>query len=348
VHEDHIVRAGSHLLRLTTAVPGGSVSEQSLTVRDTDFHPVIRTVAFRDRGTVEIAEVDFKILPWSAVDSNIFEPVEGTLRALATRPSRVLPFPRMTSLLSDGQLDETELNVRLLLNQLHADAGEQIEITRTPQGIALKALVETDERKRTLQAKLSTVSHLKVCIQSVSDLKDSPEAQRVTSVTTALMPDQPSPLKTYLQARGRSVRDINALAQQLFNSALTISQESRAIDDLWRRFVPSEQKTIIASATLSELIYSHVERLRVALKQENELLADAQVASVPGNEVPVVETSSFLQAASTNLALCKELTQTNRTVTRSADRIFAEVRLSIEDLTANLHKVYEKPQDDSL
>src|SRR6201999_2346890 len=109
----------------TTTVPGGLVEQQSLTVRDTDFHPVRRTVSLRESGTVEIAEVDFKILPWSAVNADIFEPVDTAGITAASNPARVLSFPRMPEVLTEDQLDEAELAARLVLNQLHADTGEQ-------------------------------------------------------------------------------------------------------------------------------------------------------------------------------------------------------------------------------
>jgi hypothetical protein len=81
---DRVISNGSHLLTLTTAVPEGAVSEQSLTIRDTDFHPVKRRVEFRNSQTIEIAELDFKVLPWAAVEPGIFEPLGNTLNALAT------------------------------------------------------------------------------------------------------------------------------------------------------------------------------------------------------------------------------------------------------------------------
>ncbi len=201
MREDHIARAGTHLLRLTTTVPEGVVAEQSLTVRDTDFHPVLRTVELRDSGTVEIAEVDFKILPWSAVDVNAFEPLESATTSIAANPARVLSFPRTPEALPDAQLDETELAARLILNQLHADTTEQLAIQRDAHGVAVAGLVETDERKRALQSQLRMVPHLTVSIRSVEEVKSKPNADDdVVSIVTASPANQPSQLQTYLQA----------------------------------------------------------------------------------------------------------------------------------------------------
>jgi hypothetical protein len=346
--EDHIARAGSHLLKLTTQVPEGSVSEQSLTVRDTDFHPVRRTIAFRDSGTVEIAELDFKLLPWSSVDASVFEPIGSMETAVSTTSSRVLAFPLPPERLTEDQLDEVELSTRLRLDLLRADTGEQIEIVGTEQGITVKGLVETNERKRMLEMQLAMVPHLTVSIQSVADLKNSPGINdSVTSIKEAPMLDLQSPLETYLLARGHSVRTINVIERRLFDNALTISQESKAVEDLQTRFVPDEQKNVFASAMLSELIYSHHERLETALKQERELLGEVQAAPATGRGASTRKVSPLLDAAVRNLLLCKELTLAERPDMRSAEKILAEMSALLDDLTADAHQAYGKPQGDS-
>jgi len=347
VREDKIVRTGSHLLKLTTTVPEGSVAEQSLTVRDTDFHPVQRTVAFRDRRTVEIAEVDFKILPWSAVDANVFEPAIGVETEVTIAPARVLSFPRIPEKLSEGELDETELGARLILNQLHADTGEQIEIDRVPQEVEVKGLVETDERKRELQTQLRIVPHLKVSIQSLADLKNNPDVNDpVNGIAMASMPEQPSPLEIYLRLNGQSLGTVNVLAHRLFDNALAISQESKAINDLQTRFVADEQKTVIASATVVQLIYSHRERLLASLTQERELLAET-LGNPAIENGPSSPGSSLTESAFKNLALCKELMQTNAVATRNAEKILAEMSVVVADLNRAAHETNAKPKGDS-
>jgi len=348
VRADRIARSGIHLLTLITTVPDGEVSAESLTVRDTDFHPVRRMVSFRDRGTVEIAELDFKILPWNFVDATVFEPIGGIETTGMSNPSRVLVSPAVPERLTDGQLDATELSARLILNDLHADTGEQIEIARTEQGVEVRGLVETNERKRTLQTQLATVPHLAVSIQSVTDLRNHPElGNDVSSVKTVSMLDQQSPLETYLLARGRSVREINLLEQRLFDKALTISQESKAIDDLQVRFVPSNQTTVVTSATLSALIYSHHERLQAALNQERELLGEVQTVPRGGNSAPGRKLSPLLDTAIRNLTICKELTLANSPNPRSADEILAEMSVLLDDLTADAREAYGMPRSES-
>jgi len=341
---DKIARDGKHLLRLTTTASDSSVSAQSLTVRDTDFHPVRRTVALRDIGTVEIAELNYTILPWSAVDADIFEPIGGMLSTLAASRTHVLQLqlPKIPQVVTQEQLDETELDARLILNHLHADNGEQIEIHRGHDEVEVEGIVETDERKRELQMQLRTVPRVKISILSVADLKNISADSNPTGVQTASMPDQPSPLEIFLLAHDRSVSGINVLAQRFFNVALTISQESKAIADLQARFTPEEQRTILAAATLSELIYSHRERLAAALKSERALVAEAQITPVVQTMPFGQRSSSLMAAAEKNLALSRELTQTNSPTTRSAEQILEEMSVSIDDLTTAANEVYGK------
>jgi hypothetical protein len=149
-----------------------------------------------------------------------------------------------------------------------------------------------------------------------------------------------------LQARGRSVAEISDLGQRLFNSVLTVSQESKEIADLQARFGPEEQRTALASATLAELMYSHRQRLDAALKRERELLAEAHSASVSG-QIAVTRTSSLFEAADRNLSLAKELTQTHSPAVRSADKILAEMSVTMDDLATRLHEAYGKSQSNS-
>lgn len=348
VRADDVRRAGAHLLKLTTTAPQGDVAEQTLTVRDTDFHPVRRTVEFRDSETIEIAELDYKILPWASVDANVFEPIGGMESSANAQPARILPFPRMPEVLTAEQLDETELGARLVLNQFHADTGEQIEIVRSPQGVEVKGLVETEERKRELADHLRMMPHVTASIQSIADVKNNLGSDAgATSIRTAEIGDEPSPLKTYLLRRGRSVTAINNLARQFFENGLAISQESKAIGDLQARFAGSGPETALASATLTELIFSHRERLRAALKREHELLGEALNEPSNGDASSIPASSSLEAAAEKNMALCKELTATSRTAVRSAERILADMSVSLNQLTADARAVHGNLQSNA-
>ena len=351
VRADQIIRTSAHLLTLTTTVPDGPVSKESLTVRDTDFHPICRMVGFRDSETVEIAEVDFNILPWGVVDAGIFEPIGAVSEAALPAPAQLLAPLHLPLAPSLEQLDETELAARLILNELHADTDEQIDIRRSPHGVEVDGLVETNERKHELSAQLSAVPRLKVVLQSVADLKQKPVSNdEAVRVETASLPDYPSALETYLRARGRNVDEINLLAGQIFSGALTISQESNAIAGLKARFVLTERTPVVASATLQELLFSHHQRLEAALRQERVLLMLAGAKSIlpeshRGASAPAA--ASLTDAAARNMALSKELTQTNAPAARSAEAIFADMSATVECVDAAGREAYRMSQEDS-
>ncbi len=161
------------------------------------------------------------------------------------------------------------------------------------------------------------------------------------------MPDEPSPLKTYLEARGRSVSDLSSLTQRLFNNALEISQESKEIADLQSRFGSEEQKSVIASATLSELIYSHHERLADALRHERELLGEIQTLPHTNQGSTTTGSISLVDTAGKNLALAKELTQTHSPAVRSAEKILADMTATLNDLSVGAQDAYGKSQRDA-
>jgi hypothetical protein len=347
VRTDRITRSGAHLLTLTTALPDGIVSEESLTVRDTDFHPVQRRVDFRDHQMVEIAELDFKVLPWNAVDARVFEPEEGIAGSATDSSAGIVPSWRPLEAPTPEQLDETELSARLILNQRQADSGEQIEIHRLPEGVEVNGLVETDERKRELTAELTTVPRLKVSIQSAAHLSrtQSPDSEtKSLHVETAVLADQPSPLEAYLRAHGQDLHNINAFAEKIFNSALAISQESRAIADLKTRFVPDKRMPVLTAATLADLLDSHRERLHNALREERALLSDVKASGSLGRGQPTAAAGSLPEEASRNLTLARELTQTGALKPRGAESIFAEMSATAERVAQAADQAYRVPQ----
>lgn len=333
VRRDQIQSSGGKLV-LTTTVPDGLIAEQSFTVRDSDFHPVERTVIFRDSGTIEIAELEYQVLPWAEVDGNLFEPA-GLARAeapIVLQPSLV---PRLPAVPTEAQLDEAELSARLVLDQLQADTGEQIQVEHDAQAIQVKGLVETDRRKMELLGQLHTLPHVEAAILSMEELSRRPSRVGGTGdQQTISAAAESSPLENYFLSQSRTVVTVSDLSQQLVDSALTVDQESRAMTDLLARFGPTTKMTDLASATLSELVFSHRDRLLRALKQEQELLSKAGgVSGVQSSAATVDKSGSLVDASGRNLALCKELTL-GGSPSRSAESILADLNASVEEVRA--------------
>jgi RNA polymerase sigma factor (sigma-70 family) len=347
IQSDSVKSVGDNLLTLTTNVNDGEVISESVTVRASDFHAVGKTIRLRDYGTVEIAEVNYSVLPWDAVNPNWFEP------AVLTNPgvsSDTLPalLPRLPLSLTDGELDGAELSARLMLNQLRADTGEQIEIMRDPSGIVVKGVVETEQRRRELDDRLYMLPHVTASISSIEELKARPaQAGELSSVKVIEMQTQATPLETYYLARGRGVAPVGDLAQQLFNTAFAINLESRAIDDLQHRFAHDEGISTVASATLADLLFTHKHKLLIALKNEEQLLAEAQIEGPRSQHTSSAKgTNSDLSVlAERNLALTKELALSKGGSGRSAEMIASELATSMSELNKRAHEMQVAPQN---
>lgn len=346
VRQDRIRLSAGGLLVLTTTTPNGAVAAQSLTVRDTDFHPVRRTVSFRDSGTVDIAELDYSVMPWTPSVGSLFQPEQELAINNPIRPHpEVIPIPPPP--LSDEQLNDAELSARLTLNRLHADTGEQIEVTRGPRGVEVHGITDTEERKHELEAELDILPHVTSSISSIEELKAKPsQPSRLSSVKVIEMQTQTTPLETWYLAHGRSVASVGDLAQRLFNAAFAINLESSAIDDLQHRFSHDGDISLLGSATLADLLFTHKRQLLAALEDEEQLLADAQIeAPRSGQAASTDDTSVALtDLAQRNLALTKELALSKGANGRSAETIAAELAASMDELSLRARAIQVAPQ----
>jgi hypothetical protein len=161
------------------------------------------------------------------------------------------------------------------------------------------------------------------------------------------MQTQATPLETYYLARGRGVAPVGDLAQQLFNTAFAINLESRAIDDLQHRFAHDEGISTVASATLADLLFTHKHKLLIALKNEEQLLAEAQIEGPRSQHTSSAKgTNSDLSVlAERNLALTKELALSKGGSGRSAEMIASELATSMSELNKRAHEMQVAPQN---
>ena len=134
---DQVCHSGKNLLTVTRKTSGGIVVEESLTVREQDFHPVKRRVELLDFATVEIAEVNYAVLGWSTLNDNLFEPLAPVVAPNISTHSNVVPVA--PSVPTPAQILEAELQARVALHTVGADLGEQVEVV--PESHSLTVLV---------------------------------------------------------------------------------------------------------------------------------------------------------------------------------------------------------------
>jgi hypothetical protein len=348
VREDKIKQSAGHLLVLTTTTPNGAVTGQSLTVRDTDFHPVSRAVSFRNSETVEIAELDYTVLPWSLADNNLFQPEEG-LRSDGLNGLHPTLVPLPPAPITEVQRAEAELSARLVLNRLHADTGEQIEVVRATGGVEIRGITDTEARKHELEAQLDKLSHVTASISSIEEMRARPaRSGDISSMKVIAMQTQETPLETYYLAHGRSVAALGSLSRRLSNTVFAINLESRAIDDLEHRFPKQKGISLIASATLSDLLFTHKHKLLAALHDEEQLLTETQIlGAVSRANAPLQDLSNLplTGLAERNLALSRELALGKGPVGQSAELIVSELAVLIDELSHRAHEIRFFSQD---
>jgi hypothetical protein len=299
------VRQGERNVTITTSVASGAVAQESLTVRSADFHPLRRSVEFRNEENVEITEVNYQLLSWNDIDADIFEPSSEMARATRVQPQ--LPM------LTRAEIDEAELQARLALNHLNADMGERIEIVRKATGIEIKGIVETDERKRELLGSLRPLPHVATSIFSFEDMKSRPRPEsKITSIKAYSVVARPSPLERYLAEKSWQRDQISQLHQQLLNAAIAIHQESKAIAELLERFEGVEGGSDTAQDALNQLVSDHKVRLISRLDEEQNLIGRIEIpartlnASLPTSASP--DAVNLRKMAERNFTLCTQLT----------------------------------------
>jgi hypothetical protein len=333
---DDVTRSGQHLLTVTTtALTGGAVLKESLTIRDTDFHAVGRSIVLRDSDTVEIAELNYDVLPWGAVNPDWFEPLPGDTSIPGRIHSSVLP--RLPSLPSTEELDEAEISTLLVLNQLSADKGEQIQVTRNGEGIQVRGIVATGERKQEIESQLTRVRFVVPLVFTFDEMARSrSSANDTTSIATASTTRQPSPLELYLVPHGRSREEVWQLTQDLLQTALSANRGSIETSDVLRRFSSRQNLTENAHTALAALVRSHKQDIGAALAREEEVIRSAGFAP-PGSQGGVNPGNSYAvlsASAARNLALCRELVSTNGTEARPVEAVVPELFAAISELRA--------------
>jgi len=272
VKQDVVTRTGTNLLTLTTSTDtNGSVFRESLTVRESDFHPVERTIELRDLGgAVEIAELNYDVMPWGAVNQDWFEPLSGAVSD--THPLLSVPMPR---LLSDLELDSAELGARITLNQLHADTGEQIHVTRSISGIQVKGVVDTDQRKSQLVGRLLQLPHVHPSILSVEEIGSQPKGipSRVGQPIQAYSVEaQASPLEQYLRANNLPVDNLSAISQSLLDNCLKVQQAQGHLAELKYRFKGANLLPNDLQSQLTKLSQSYVSAIQAGLDADKRTL----------------------------------------------------------------------------
>ncbi|QHN03052.1 hypothetical protein FTO74_06455 [Granulicella sp. WH15] len=332
---DHVKQAGDGLVSVITSLQDGPILQESLTMRTSDFHPVRRTIETRSQDTLEIAELSYTELKWGEANEALWKPLSPMLHG-ESQPELSLPT---RGLLSSDQLDVAELEARLVLNKLNADASEQIEIKRSRNAVHVEGIVDTTERQRALSAGLRQVAHVVPSILSLEQLNARHnEESGAAAIRESAVAAQSGPLEEFFRERSRSAEEMGRVSNQLLSLSLEIQREGNALAELNRRFHGDDELDPSGRSALAQLLTNHSSMLRTALRSEMEILHSISLIPEQSTEDGQTITSTaigLMDQSKRNVALCRELISSSNSSPRTAQSIASEMAKTLHLLSRN-------------
>jgi DNA-directed RNA polymerase specialized sigma24 family protein len=308
-------------------------------VLDHHLHVVAETLRVSGGSSireVRFVETDYERRPSASVPPSIFEPAD--LGAHSTGNGGIT-FPGSNHALFGSNMRLVQLQIAVLyeLNELGADTGEPIEVTRTPDGhVRISGTVADEIRKREINAALEALpdrQFLDIRLASQRDRRvPTPglpsAAQPITNVLSVGQTEAPADvlLQQYFAGRGWTGERVNAAAAQFSQDALGHSQRALqhayALDRLGTAFTADELESVgeASEQQWAEMVTRHAAALENELRELHEQLAQIDPANgqslIAGSgSVQIDSPANFAQAAS-------ELLRQTQNLNRSIGRAF--------------------------
>ena len=304
------------------------VRAESITLRDGDLHPVSRSVEFRTPSskalTVEIAELNYEVVPWITAGTDWFE--SDAPPAVRIHMARTLASPASAAApLTDLELNLAELNVRLLLSREEADVNEQVEVARESAGIVVRGVVSSQERKQKLQSEVAAIANARAELATPEERENLDSRHPKPTASTAPMKlvetvSGPSPLLEYWTRLHRDPVQLPELASALLDSGVKVRQQARALRELLHEFAEKRVVGRESGAAFDALLQDHEARLRTALADQSQilnrlapdLLSNVGVSSADTGDLAVDKllnpAESLDREASNAMDICRRLT----------------------------------------
>ncbi len=326
-----------------------AIIEATLTVRKTDWHTVALRLKVQGENEVreyELSETAYEVLPLHAL--TVFADLVPTpspalaiiaAASRATSPSIIAKAsPSVKPPPTEAEVKEAEVAALYALHQAQADLGEQIEVVREAgQGVIVRGLVETPERKQQLTEALRDLLLVAARIQTVE------EAARQAAITqpSRAPVSEPAPpaapgtsganafeqrLARYFAEREPSPksndqRNVNLKIAQLSNEVVTESSaamwEAWALRRLLERFAAEKENELSPAARqrIEEMTANHIARLKTQNRQLRARL-EPVLLSIAGGKTPAapapVESTKQAQALLVFRAVEQVLQMTDR------------------------------------
>jgi RNA polymerase sigma factor (sigma-70 family) len=253
-------------------LPSAELTKVSITLSKHDLHTIEQTLLIQQANEMRefrFSEVSYEQLPASEVSPSVFEPERellGNNEELKRRDdvATVSSAPSPTPSPFTPATAELEVEVIRLLNQVNALSGEQLDVTRTSEGLLLvEGIIDTYERKQEIVRALTPVSNnpsVKIVIETPEEAakrQTPPRSQKV--ISEFRVADTPPPaypeLRRYFTERGTPGDQIDQTVERFGDTAMSRSRRARrharAMREISMRFSP-EQLNALDERALAE------------------------------------------------------------------------------------------------
>jgi RNA polymerase sigma factor (sigma-70 family) len=307
-----------------TAKTSGIVRAR-LVLSRADLHAIEQTLVVQQEGQAReyrFVETSFERRPPDSVAPAVFEPDAqlltgdaGTRRTGETETITASP-PLPVTASPAVATAALEVEVLRLLNQAGADLGEQINVTRAPDGrLHVQGVIETAQRKQEILAALQPVTGnpaVRIEVNTVAEaMRKQPQAPQLPMEVTV---DDAQPttnsiavdadVRRYFSARGvlqtQMDDEVRRFANQIVSRSRQAMYHAAAMKRLAERFSPDEVRTLDegARAKWLSLIRQHARTFQAdcgALRQElTPVLGGAATGSNEANEI--ADTEALIRA----------------------------------------------------
>ncbi len=234
---------------------------------------------------------------------------------------------------------ELEVEVLGLLNQIGADLGQEVIVTRIPGGVLkVEAVVDTEKRKREILAALAPVATnaaINIQVETTAELQQRTLRARSASgsqtgsstVTTESVTNNSIPVQAqvrqYLLSRGISEQQVDTEVGRTANQIVMRSHRAMlhvwALKSLIQRFSAEDLKTLDADARAKwlRMIATHArefEKEAIVLRQELAPIFNAGLSGGAPTQIEITDDANLIQAVTRLI----ERASSNHEVVRSA------------------------------
>jgi len=339
VKTESVHNVNEKVLTLRVDIEGSDVKQETISIRAADFHPIGKTVEFRDLETVEIAELNYAVVPWAMINQDLFESDSSRSGTVTDAPQSLQPTQRL--LPSDVELDMIELEVRTALHDFHVDSTDRLTISRSKIGVQVSGLVEDEKQRSDVKRRLDLIPHVSANLATVEDASHLPERTMPASgVQLESVVAEPSLLETFLLKQGESREVSSDVADRLFVASTSLLRANKALSQLKERF-PPDKLSPHALELYNGLFISWCGELEAALSKELAAIQQTGIQMPPDDAVGSGSIDMNAEIEN-NRALLKELIGHDAPDARTAPVVLTDLARSVESLRKGANEEHEK------